>query len=213
MTTAVATKEIQQVEGEIQEFVSSVPKAIVTSEDFTQGSQQVVLITAEIKKRKKWFQDFLNPVKVAKDAAVKALKDQEALRDRTLAPLQQADTQLRQALTKWKREDDERIRKEQEKQNQLYQQRVARAEAKGKEVSEVKAPVVVAPKSSSTKVVGGSFGVTKRKVLVIVDESKIPESYYDRIRNDKRIEAALRAGLDVPGAVLKEEYGSAVRSA
>lgn len=207
------TAALQKVSQEVAAFANTIPQNIATAEEYAAGSEMVVRINRELKRRKDWFQQFLAPAKATKDAAVAALKEQEAIRDQTLQPLLLADTQLRQALLAWKRQEDDRIRKEQERQNKLFEQRRANAEAKGKDVDAVKPPLVVAGPASSTKVGGGSFGVRKRKVLVIVDTEQIPERFFDRVRNDKRIEQALRAGLDVPGALLKEELVSAVRTA
>ena len=211
MTTADATQDLEVVKQEVTAFAQTIPTVISTAEEFQHGSTLVVAITKELKARKAWFAEFLAPAKRAKEAAVKALKEQEGLRDKTLEPLIQADAQLRQGLLTFKREEDARVRREQERQNKLYEQRMAKAEAKGKPLDEVKPPVVLATPQKTTKTEDGGFSVKTIKRLVILDEGKIPEQYWQRIRNDKLIEQTLRAGVDVPGAILKEDYSTAVR--
>lgn len=204
--------QLENVKQEIQQFVDTIPATIATREEYNKGVAFVAGINKQLKDSKAWFDELLAPVKEAKQAAINALKKQEAMRDKILSRLVQADQSLRQNLLAFDRAEKERARKEQERQNKLYEQRMARAEAKGKDPSEVKAPLVVAAPPSSTKSIQGSFSVKTIKKLVITDESKIPEQYFDRIRNDKRIEQALRAEIDVPGATLVEELTSAVRT-
>ncbi len=208
----VAVSEVEKVSQEITRFCGGIPAKIESQEAYIHGSNQVVEINRELKKWKTWFAEFLLPAKTAKDSAAKSLKAQETIRDKALYPLALADQQLRNALLDWKRVEAKRARDEQERQSKLFAKRVASAEAKGKDPSKVKPPMVLPQPKATKATVGGGFGIVSRKRLVIVDESKIPEQFFDRIRNDKRIQSVLRQGLEVPGATLTEELTSMVRT-
>jgi len=211
---ATVEQELEVVKQEVSQFANGVPAVIESQAQFIEGSACVVEIGKEIKKRRAWFDLFLAPAKEAKAAAIASLKAQEAIMVKTLEPISQADQTLRNALINFKRQEDERVRKEQEKQNKLYEQRMERAEKKGKPADEVRGPVVLATPQKSTKAEGGGgFTVTAKKVLVIVDEEKIPDQYWIKTLNRKLIETNLRANVLVPGALLEDDYGSSVRTA
>jgi len=207
------TEELETQQQEIRQYAQRVPAIIQTQEQFIEGAAMVVEVGKELKKRKAWFDMFLAPAKDAKVAAVTSLRAQERIRDAALEPLTAVGQSLRHGLVTFKRAEDERLRREQERQNKLYSQRVARAEKQGTAIDEVKPPVVLpAPQKSIKSDNGGGFTVKTIQRLVIVDPAKIPDQFFTMVRNDTLIEQTLRAGVDVPGAMLEEDSSSVVRT-
>ena len=202
---------VEQVQKEIEQVAQAVPLQIQTKEDFEKGAAMVVDITKELKARKAWFAEFLAPAKKSKEEAAKALKEQEALRDKVLQPLVQADATLRAALAKFRSEEAKKKQREQEHQNKLYEQRLSNAEAKGKPLEAVKPALVVPPAPKTTFTNTGGFTVKERKKLVVLDESKIPDQYFTKVLNTKLVETTLRAGIEVPGTILETVHETAVR--
>lgn len=125
------------------------------------------------------------------------------------SPIEQADSAIRSKLLKYRQDQAEIARKEQERLNKLAAQQQVRldkkAEAKGVEAPTIVAPVVAPPPKTVA-------GVTARKVTKcrVVDAAKVPDRF-KRI-DEVALNAAVRAGeRDIPGVEVYEEEVLAVR--
>lgn len=160
-------------------------------------------VTAE---RKKVEEHFKLPIQQAKDA----VKDLQHAVKSHLAPLTAKEVALRQLVTTYHQAQAERRRKEQERLNKQHEKKIENAIAKGKDITEVAPPKMVETLAKTTQVQGGKVTFREVKKVVILDESKIPEVYWDKVLNKKRVEMAVKAGEYVPGTQLVIEKEVAV---
>jgi len=215
--------DLTNVRREIQEFVSNVLSRIDTRVQYHEEAEFVILLRKERKRREDWFNDFIAPAKRAKEAAERALREQEIIRDEALQPLIDAERNITKALLEFDQAEIDRVNKEkkpvlelQEKENLRYQRQIARAEQRGDDPSDVR-PLTLyetpeAPQKT-TKCAVGQFTTKVIKKLHIFDESQIPDAFLLKSPNKVLIDRTLRAGIAVPGCLLKEELSSAVRLA
>lgn len=212
MATSIAEKDIVQAKKEIEGFLSGMPMTVTSKEASLQAQAAVVQVRAEQKKREAWFQDnILSHAKKSFDQAKASYDAQRAVLADLLAPLTKWDRATSSNILLFETRERERIRKEQEKENAKFARRIEAAQAKGKEVETVRPPRLVAPAVKTTKSIGGAFTIKTEKVLLVFDDALVPEKYWIRTRNDALIKSDLRAGIDVPGAMLKEELRDSVR--
>lgn len=123
-----------------------------------------------------------------------------------LAPLEQADSILRQKILKYRQEEARKRKEEEERLRKLM-------EEQAKQNPEVPVPTtVIVPQLERT--VQGAYGqVQAREVWMfkIVDESQIPREYL--MPNEKAIRAAVKGGVrNIPGVLIYKEESLAVRS-
>lgn len=205
-------RQVAKVAKEVVKYTHSLPAVIETREQFVEGSEYVIKVNREYKKRRKWFDQFLEPGKKAKAAAVAMIKEQEGLRDFILAPLVEAERTLRGQLLEFDRKEQERVRRLQEQEDKKYEQRVIRAEKKGKEARTISPPkeIVAGPRNAVFNT--GSFSIKREKKVTIDEEGKIPEAYWTKVLDMKKLEKDLRDGVEVPGARLEEVTSSMIRS-
>ena len=93
------------------------------------------------------------------------------------------------------------------KEMKQYEQRTARAEAKGKDVEDVRPAKFIAPLAKSNDTTLGKAVYVSRTTVEILDQSLIPldvPEYWEVTRKPVKsaIKAALQAGKVVPGCQL-----------
>jgi hypothetical protein len=130
-----------------------------------------------------------------------------------LAPLNEADTIIRNKYRKCKAVLVEIARKEEERLRKLAEKRQIKAEEKALEKGEefIPPPPPVARVETPQKTIGGTTSVKVRK-WEIEDATKIPREYM--IPDEKKIGSLVRAGIPmIPGVRIWSEDDIRVRSA
>lgn len=207
------TQQLEHAKQEIQQFTNTVPT--VNSQEASASAQNLVTVFRKEKKRQEtWFKEtFLNDAEKTYKQAKSAFDKQKHILKELLFPFTHWEQATTNNILAFEAKEREKRRKLEEAEAKKFQKRMEKAIEKGKDLDEVKPAMVVQAPPKTTKSQDGGFTVKVEKELVIVDESKIPEDYWIRTLNKKMVEQALRGGVDVPGAVLKEVLGSAVRTA
>lgn len=196
----------KKIETELVFFVEEGPRAIETKE---QSEEAMAWLGAVVKRRKQVEGFFKGVIKPLEDA----VRAHKAHAKSMLAPLNEKEQLYRRQLITFRQKQEAESRKEQARQNALYEKRMSKAEEKGKDPMSVKAPLVVAAPVKTAKVDDSQVTFKTVKKLAILDETKIPDEYWivTRTLNKKMLEAALRAGNTVPGAVMNEEKEISVK--
>lgn len=207
MTTTTVEQPITlpaEIKTDLQTLANQCPSLIQSDEDYRKAQTWLVDFTAQ---RKAVENHFAPHIKRAKDN-VKALQDDMK---RHLEHITPKETALRGMVGTYHAQQAEARRKEQAKLNQQHAKRVERAVEKGKDITEVAPPRFVAPMAKTTKVQDGHVQFREVQKVKILDETKIPDTYYDRTLNRKRLDAAVKAGIPVPGTALVIEEEIAVK--
>lgn len=204
--------EIVEVKKDIQQFVSTMPMKVANKEESQAAQAAMTTVRKEKKRREDEFKEkILNHSKKAYDVAKATWDAHKRVLADLLQPFKDWEEQTNANILTFETKERARIRKEQEEENRKYHERIAKAEAKGKEPESVRPPKLVQEAPKTLKAEAGAFTVKEIKELVVFDETKIPERYWIKTLNKKLVEADLRAGIPVPGAILQEKLGSAIR--
>lgn len=206
------TQQLEQVKQEIQAFIQARPMVVTNRETSEQAKAAMTVVRKEHRARKTWFVDnilchaeqALKQAKASRDAQKKVMED-------LLEPFATWERGTDASILKFETEERQRIKKKEAAELAAYTKRMAKAEAAGKDTDLVKGPVLPAEPAKTAKTAAGAYSVKTYQQVLVYDESQVPEQYFDRIRNDKRIEADLRNNIQVPGAKLEERLGSAIR--
>lgn len=210
---APAAKElstIQEVEHDVQGFISNIPTTIATPSEFSLAEVNFVTVRKKRKEIENWFEE-----KIIRPAR-KLLDGHRIEMKLKLAPIVETEKRLESAMSAWRTAERIRLAKEQEKLNKQYEKRVERAEAKGRDLDTVAPPTVVETLKKSNDTAEGKAVYVTRTEAVITDESLIPldvPEYWIVTRTPvkKAIQAALEAGKQVPGCHLETKEVLQVR--
>ena len=222
MTTATTTNpnEVEVVKQEIQAYVERFPMTVANKDESQSAQSAMTTVRKEKKRREDMFKEnILNHSKKAYDAAKATWEAHKRVLVDLLKPFNDWEAQTNANILTFETKERARIRKEQEEENRKYMERMAKAEAKGKEPETVRPPKLVQEAPKTLKAEAGAFTIKEEKELVIFDESQLPGyehmcnvgRYYKVELNKKILEQDLRAGIKVAGAVLKDKLGSAIR--
>ena len=200
---------------EVQEITSGVVKAaegvVINSDDSMQEASDILSWVAKAKKQVEDKRKFL--VKPLNDH-VKSINE---MFKGYMAPLEKADTVLRQKVMAY-RQEQERIRREEEerlrKEAEAERKRLEK-QAKKDGAQPPPPPPPVAPSTpEQAKTVHSDMGSVTTKTVwdfEIVDEDKVPRSFM--IVNEKAIRAAVKAGVrNIPGVKVFQKEEFAVRA-
>lgn len=213
MNEVIEQPKVEVVKQEIQAYVKSNPPMTVKNEVECEAAKTRILeVRKEIKARGKWFDDnLLSHSKKTLDAAKAGHDQNKTIKDEALKPLKDWDTQTDANIIGWTRKEMQRVAEEQAKANAKHEAARAKAQAKGKDPDAVKPAPIYQPPVKTAKTQAGAYTIKVNKKLVVYDEGQLPEMYWQRIRNDKLIDQALRSGQEVPGARLEDDLGSSMR--
>ena len=209
----IETVEFRDRVNEIDVFIAALPMEVNTVDEQRAAQAAVVSAKKEAKAHKAWFvENILSHSEKAHKEAKAAFDAQKAVLATLLKPFSDWESATDHNIIAFERKERERIRKAQEIENAKFAKRAAAAEAKGKDIETVKPPVLVAPVVKTAKSEGGGYTIKTVQELVVFDEGLVPDEYFDRTINTVRLKTALRNGVVVPGACLKEELASAKRT-
>lgn len=206
------TTNIEQVKQEIQSFIQAKPMVVTNRATSQEAKAAMTVVRKEHRARKAWFEDnilchsekALKEARTARDAQKQTMED-------LLAPFRIWENKTDASILKFESDELLRIRKKEAAELAAYNKRMAKAEEKGKDPELVKGPVMPAQPVKTTKTAAGGYSVKTYKHLLVFDEAQLPEYYFDRVRNDAKIELDLKNGIVVPGAKLEDKLGSAIR--
>ena len=205
------TKTVPEVEKEIAAFVADIPTAITTPQQYSEAEKNFVIVRKREKEIAQWFDErIIRPQK-------KALQEYQSEAKDKLAPIVATRMALGEAMTTWRKAENARLAKEQEKLNKAYDKKIARAEKSGRDITQVAPPPVVMPLAKSNDTAEGKAVYVTRTEVVIWDENLIPldvPEYWIVTRKPvkKAIQAALEAGKEVPGCGLTTQEVLQVRA-
>ena len=204
--------EIETAKQEVLAYQAGLPKTVKNAAECEAAKASMIEVRAEMKRREVWFDEkILTPSHVVYQAAQKAWQGHKRVKEELLAPLkgwcESTDKNILTHIAKERAAAAELQRKA----DAAYAARIAKAEERGKDLGTVKPAPVYAPPTKTVKSEAGAYTVVERKETIVHDPAKIPEQYFDRILNMKRIDIDLRAGVEIPGATLQTVLGSAVR--
>ena len=206
------TTELDAVKTEIQGFVSQMPMTVTTAAQCDLAKARVIMARRAMKRWASWFDtQILNASKHAYEQAKAAYDQHKGLKADLLQPVMSWIVGTDRNILGWDAKEEARLAALQAKETAKYEAARAKAEAKGKDPETVRPMRVFQPPPKTIKTAEGSYTSVAKKVLVVFDDTLIPETYFTRVRNDRLIEAALRAGQLVPGARLEERRQSAMK--
>ncbi|GJL53953.1 MAG: hypothetical protein NPIRA02_10850 [Nitrospirales bacterium] len=208
MPKSGTTKTIDHVKQEISTLCQQALVDIQNDVQQAEAEEWVVAATKKRKELKLFFTELLRPAKAA-------VKEQEAQISSVMQPLTEMENAYRQALSTYRNKKLDEQRKQQQRLIALHSKRVERSIAKGKDPALVKPPAAVQQATKTSTTASGSATYRTEYKLNILDESTIPDDYWfvTRTLDKKMVEAALRAGKTVPGAVLVETTELTVKTA
>ena len=204
MEAVLEEPKTEEMKQENDKIIQACPNSISTPEEFQEG----VRWATTARKRIKFLQaHFAASVKSTK-AAHEAVKQ---TRDSFIDPIKAIEKAYIQEVTKYHTAKQAREQAEREKRNRLHQQKINRALAKGQDVSTIAPPATVPQSTKTTKTEDGALTFRKVPKPEIFSPDDVPHQYRDCEPNKKRVEHALKAGVEVPGARLIEVEEPAIR--
>lgn len=187
--------EIQAVEKELPTIVSRATAFLVDSNEQLEKAAQV---SSWFRKRTKTVEErrkfFVNPLKIH-------VKNMNDFFDRWLGPLAEADRIICDKMLAWRKVENDRIAKENEK---LLRQAEKKAERKGISVEQAQAEIIPKIKEQEQGTDSGTF--RKKWSFTIESPGKIPIIYLSP--DERKIKLAISEGIrDIAGCrIFEEEY-------
>jgi len=205
-------QKVQEVKQEIQQMVARLPMVVSNAEESLAAKTAIIAIRKESKLRKGWFQEhILSHSKKAYDEAKAAYDAQKLVLADLLKPMNDWEYSTDRNIRTFEEAERRRQEAERRREAEKYQKRLDAAEAKGKDPVSVKPAKLVVAKPKSVRTSAGVYTVKTIYVVEIVNEELIPARFWLKTLNRGLIESELRQGQDVPGAILRDTVGSAIR--
>lgn len=160
-------------------------------EQYTAGAEQLVELKQRLKELKAEKNDLLEPLKIQQ----KAISNEV---DGPIKLFEQAESVMKNALMSYLQVKEERAQKQ-----------LAAAYTTGN-TEEGAAQALALIEQANTKPEAKGISYRNYNVVEVVDANKIPAAFM--MPDMKKIEAAVKAGIEVPGVVVRVEQRVAVRT-
>lgn len=211
---------IETISEEVLTLVSQSPSVIQTETQYQDATAWLADVRPKRKKVEAFFDALIKPHR-------QAIKDNQDTCKALLQPVADKEAFVNAAILTYRQKLAATAAKEQERQNQMYEQRVEKAVEKGKEVAEVRPPAQVTAPATTLKTDAGAVTFTKIKrgrlsaYPSYTTNSKedvhrhdpelhiIPDEYW--LLDWAKVGGAMRAGVRVPGITAYDDEVSRVR--
>ncbi len=187
--------KIEQMAVEVIELSSQLPAKIETPEQLQDAAKLEKLFATKIKEYEGYYEAKKKPLREYINNLIAEFKGK-------VKPLEEAKQKLSSLIitanARFRKEAEEKQRRELEK----HEAKVEKAIEKGKDVT------AIAPPKQIENVGAGAMkeaGVSTRKIkkFEVTDANLLPDQYW--MQDEKKIGAAVRAGVDIPGVRVWEE--------
>ena len=201
------------IKQDVLAYVDQRPIVVTTREECETTQVDVIEGRKEIKRKEEVFNEkIMAKTKESYDKAKEDYDSKKALLKEILEPLVAWEAEANKKICAFIAEERRLERLKQEKERKAFEIRIAKAEKKGQDIADVKPMDLVKSEKKTMKTSDGQHIIRITQDLVILDEKKIPELYFKRELDKKALKAALEGGAVVPGAILQESVGTAVKA-